>query len=293
MRDFLDIPFGYRYIGYYEQEVVKSRKDIIKVIEEHLSVDNIALSISTYKDNHPHLLFMPFDFDSDDLRKAWDDAKRLYNYFVRENYGAYLTFSGRKGFHVLVITDPKVYTRKQLRVCQRHFKNLLSLNTVDEQIFGDVRRLMRIPGTYNIKGGLCKVLAHNIGKEFDLDEIYEYEEPVNNYNVKSNGDRQFHDYPCIESLIRLDSEPRHMIRFTYVILRLDEGYSPEEILSEIETFGWQDFNEYYTMKQIQHIDGRGYVPPSCSTLRELGFCNVENCEFRRDNNNALKEVGII
>jgi len=295
MRDFIDIPFGHRFIGYWEQEIVKSRKEIIRVIEEHLSIDNIALSVSTYMNGKPYLLFMPFDFDSKgDIRKAWDDAKRLYNYFVREKIGAYLSFSGNKGFHVLVLTEPKIYTRKQLKISQRHYKKLLSLNTVDEQIFGDVRRLMRIPGTYNINGDLCRILAYNIGKELDLDEIYEDNElpteiPSRNINKQSN----YHSYPCIEKLVKIDSEPRHLIRFTYAILRLSDGWDYDKILEEIQSFGWIDFNFDYTLRQLEHIESRGYVPPSCNTLKELGFCCVENCEHKKSEGYILRKTGII
>jgi len=293
MRDLLDIPFGNRFIGFWEQEPVRNKKEIIDIIKEHLSIDNIGISISTYKDNNPYLLFLPFDFDCVNLRDAWDDAKRTFNYFVKEGYGTYITFSGRKGFHVFVPTIPKVYTRKHLRVVQNYFKNLLSLKTVDEQIFGDVRRLMRIAGTYNPNGGLCKILSEHDGKEIDLDDYYEFTDYIETYEKRNNGESQYHDYPCIESIIRNDTEPRHLIRFTYVTLRLDEGWSIDEIIDEIESFGWQDFKEGYTRRQIEHIDSRGYVPPSCETLREMGYCTVVNCPYDKNMKNKLREVGII
>jgi hypothetical protein len=289
----LDVPFGHRYVGYYEQEQVNSRQDIIKIIEEHLAVDNIAISISTYMHNEPYLLFLPFDFDADKLRDAWDDAKRLYNYLVRENYSAYLSYSGRKGFHVYILTIPKIYSRKQLRVAQNHFKNLLSLSTVDQQIFGDIRRLMRVPGTFNLNGGVCRILARNEGERLDLDEIYEdLELPIDRHS-RTNGESRFHKYPCIESIVRSDSEPRHLIRFSYVILRLDQGWSHEEILNEIKSFKWIDFDPNYTLKQINHIDGMDYSPLSCNSLRDLNFCCIENCPYKKSIDDKLREIGII
>ena len=47
-------------------------------------------------------MILPFDFDSKDLRDAWGDAKKLFNYLVDMGITCVLTFSGRKGFHVLV-----------------------------------------------------------------------------------------------------------------------------------------------------------------------------------------------
>jgi len=296
MIELTDIPFGHRFVGYWEQEQVNSKKDIVRIIEEHLGIDNIAISVCTYLNGAPYLLFIPFDFDSENLREAWDDAKRLYNYFVREGYSSYLVYSGRKGFHVYLLPEPKVYTRKQLRAIQVYFKNLLSLKTVDQQIFGDIRRLMRVPGTYNIGGGnLCRVLAKNEGKLYNLDLFCTDEKVSLGNGLKKDEDKinQYHDYPCIESIVRLDSEPRHLIRFTYVILKLDEGFSTEEILDEIGSFGWLDYNEDYTRKQIEHIESRGYVPPSCDTIREMGFCSVEDCPYLKTSDQLLKDLGIL
>jgi len=297
MRDLLDVPFGTRFVGYYgkgygNQIPVSNGKQIREIVEEHLGLDNIAISISTYKNRRPHLLFLPFDFDSDNLKDAWKDAVKLYKHVIKSGYGAYLVFSGRKGFHVLITTKPNVYTKRQVRSAQKMFKGMMNLKTLDEQIFGDVRRLMRIPWTYNIYGGLCKVIASNEGIELDLDEIYIDNITDKDIEFDFKPDRTYHDYPCIESLVRSDPEPRHLIRFTFVVLRLSEGYDIEDILDEIESFDWVDFDEDYTRKQIEHIIGRGYVPPSCNTLRDLGYCNVEDCPYTNDMKTNLEELGI-
>jgi DNA primase large subunit len=61
----------------------------------------------------------------------------------------------------------------------------------------------------------------------------------------------------------------------------------------MESFNWVDFNPDYSLKQIEHIDGRGYVPPSCNTLKELGYCDtIENCEMKKNMKEKLKDVGI-
>jgi hypothetical protein len=299
MFDVIDIPFGSRYFGYwckgYGDQIKVSTFDEIKaLIDEHLGLDNIGISISTYKDGVPFLLYLPFDFDSGDLRESWEDAKKLYNFMVDNNYKTYLIFSGRKGFHVLVSTKPKMYTKKQLRMTQRMFKDIFSLKTLDEAIFGDIRRIMRIPETFNINGSLCKILAFNDGELLDLDSIYKDEYIPSNGNGNSNGKlANYHDYPCIESMVRSDPEPRHLVRFTFVVLRLSEGYTYDDILDEIESFNWVDFDPDYTLKQIEHIDGKGYAPIGCKSLKDLGFCIVENCEQNKTVNDHLKDLGIL
>jgi len=289
MRSLIDVPFGTRFIGHWEQEPVKSEREVIEKVEEYLGIDNIGISVCTYEKGRPYLLFLPFDFDSDILRDAWRDAKELYNHMMKSGYGVYISYSGKKGFHVYVITKPKTYGRRQIRVIQNMFKNMLNLKTLDEQIFGDIRRLMRIPQTININGGVCRILSMSSGKELDLDVVYKDTEDI--VQVGEHTDSEFHDYPCIESIVRDDIEPRHLIRFTYVALRISEGWSNDEILDEIESFGWVDFKEDYTAKQIEHIRGRGYIPPSCKTLKELGYCTVEDCIYD-DTKVILDSVGI-
>ena len=297
MRDILDIPFGHRFLGYWgkgygDQVPVYNYSDIKKLIESHLGIDNLGLSISTYKEGEPYLLFLPFDFDSRNLRESWKESISLYNYIRKSGYGSYLVFSGKKGFHVYIATKPNNYTKHQIRVVQNVFRNIFEFKTLDTQIFGDVRRLMRIPDTYNLNGDLCRIIGVNEGSELDLDTIF-IDATLKKERKPRENNNHIHPYPCIEQLVREDPEPRHLVRFTYVILRLSQGWTYQDILSEIESFGWVDYDPEYTLKQIEHIDMREYVPPSCKTLKELGYCIFPDCEFNGNINEQLKDLGII
>lgn len=294
MSDLLDIPFGNRSIGFWgnsygNQILVKTREDIYNFIDEHLGIDNIGISVCTFKDHKPYLLFLPFDFDAPDLKDAWRDAVKLYNYLIERDYDVHITFSGRKGFHIFLATEPKWYNKEQIRAVQSYFKEKLGLKTLDKQIFGDIRRLMRVPYTYNIRGGLCMEIKYHDGKKLDLDLILLKRNRINRETEYEETD--YHKYPCIEKIVREDNEPRHIIRFTYVILRLAEGWSEDDIIDEIKgEFNWIDFDEHYTRSQIIQIDSRGYVPPSCKTLKELGFCD-KPCKYG-DINAGLDDIGI-
>jgi len=296
--EILNIPFGIRYIGYWGngsgyQVPISNYNDIKEFINRYLGLKDIGISISAYKNGAPYLLFLPFDFDAVNLKDSWKEAKTLFNYFSTAGYNTYLIFSGNKGFHVLVSTIPKVYSKKQIRSIQLAMKTLFNLNTLDEQIFGDVRRLMRVPYTYNLKGELCRVIAYNKGRYLDLELVTTSDIYAPYYFSEDNDSVSYHDYPCIESLVRSDIEPRHIVRFTFVILRISEGYTDDEIIDEIESFGWVDFDEEYTRRQIEHIRSRKYAPPSCKTLKELGYCIVKNCEYDPDTTvENLKKVGL-
>ena len=195
---------------------------------------------------------------------------------------------------------PNLYTKNQLLYLQILFKDILNLPTMDTQIMGDFRRLMRIPGTYHIKTGrLCKTLASNEGKLFDID-MFTHALPLTKYRsisyVKDGNSITVRDYPCINRFIR-DADywhkyhPRHqfepepMIRIAWVIRQLDKGKTLEEIQEEIEKIGWDDYKEDKTRYYLEYIKKKNYIHPSCKTLRTLGYCFKEcpyNMEWKPD-----------
>jgi len=296
IRDYMDLISkylnGYRYFCHWysgktlygNQIKVYNREDVVRLIEKYNGIENCGISISTFVDGMPKLLYLPFDFDSTDLRKSFEDAKKLYNTVVDYGYNASFHFSGGKGFHVLIPVVPKFYTKDQLGRTQQFFKNILNLHTTDTQIFRDIRRIIRIPGTYHMNGNLCDIYLNNEdGELLDIDELsppqYNKFDPTDfkSYNGHSH---LYHPYPCIEERI-VDEEPRQIIRFSWVIEKLHEGLSEEEIIKEIETFGWVDYNQDTTLYQIRHIRDNGYVHPNCDTFKALGLCKA-NCPYNRE-----------
>lgn len=308
--DVLDVPFGERFVGYWgpgygNQIPVKTDKEINDFVSEHLGLDNIGISISTFKNGVPYLLFLPFDFDSTKLIEAWRDAVLLYNKFVEKDYSASLTFSGKKGFHVFLEVKPKVYPKRFIRFIQQTFKDLYTLKTMDERIFGDSRRLMRIPGTYHMGGKLCKLLCMNEGKVCDLENLLGFSntDVVIETSDVSCDVKDIHSYPCIEQIIkdseywkknhpRKSFEPAQPIRYTWVASRLAKGDTEDEIVGEAKSFGWYDWDESITRYQIRHIAGGNYLPYSCKSLREMGFCIIEDCPYKNGDKRLLKELGI-
>jgi len=313
MIELVNVPFGVRYVGYWGEGIgnqipVRTFEEVKLIIKEHLAQDNIGISMCTYKDGIPYLLFLPFDFDSEgNIKDAWKDAKKLYNILVDKGYAICLTYSGRKGFHIFIKTKPQLYPKKLIKAVQIYFKEMYNLNTLDEQIFGDIRRLMRIPHTYNMKGDLCRVLTEDKGKELDLNDLIDVNNLYKNGNIEYdtyNEDYELRDYPCIERLIkdkkywakhhpRGGFEPAQVIRYNWAIIRLLQGKNIDEILEEAEELGWDDYDEEKTRYQIEHIAGNyGYIPHSCKTLKDLGYCIVNSCKYRKLDECFLKEMGI-
>ncbi len=307
MSNLLSIPKGTtRYIGvlnthYGNQFSVKNKKEMIDIIDEYLGLANISISMCYFKDSTPYLLYLPLDFDSVNLEDSWRDAVKLYNHLLKCGYDIQMTFSGRRGFHIFLGVKPKNYSRQRIRAIQKYFKEKLNLTTLDKNIFGDIRRLMRIPHTWNINGGrLCRILYKEEGELVDLDDII-LPEVIKEYKTTYKT-REFHKYPCVERLIKDKDywhkhhpdgkyEPAQKIRFTWCVLRLAEGKTEEEIVEEAKSFGWDDWDADYTRRQIEQIDLNEYVPPSCKTLQSLDYCG-EYCKYNTNIDTMLKSINI-
>lgn len=318
---------GYRYFGYWSspakygnQFKVANRNDVIKLVSEYNGIMNCGISICEYIDDVPYLLYLPFDFDSESLDKSWEDASTFYNYMIEDGYQITINFSGYKGFHCLIPVEHNLYSKKQIKNVQRYFKELLNLSTCDPAIFGDIRRLIRIPGTVHCgkfkrikgkgwirvgEGSYCETISHNIGNKLNLNELdtpeypeYEFEE--SNGNGHSRNSNLW--YPCIDEVMN-EREPPQLIRYSYVAYRLLNGELPEDIINDLEDkhsegklYEWDDWNLDYTSNQVNHIASKGdYQPLSCKSLQTLGYCknqcklDINNWLKRRNVNDTTKE----
>jgi len=307
MLKLLHIPKGmYRNIGIFEQFPVYNKEDIYKVIEKHNGFRHIGISMCAYLNGEQHLLYLPFDFDDEnDLTNPWYDAKNLFNKCVDEGYESYLSYSGRRGFHIYIETEPKIYTHNQISKSQSYFIDELNLKTFDYKIHGDISRLMRIPWTLNLNGGMCRILAYNKGKKLDLDTIH-YERKIESerHSDGDYGDKEFYR-PCVDWLISGKSrdwwmkrrgkyEPEEPVRLTWASMRLWRGDSIEEIIEEAKSYNWIDEDVDYIRKKLEYLDSREYTPMGCSKLKANGYCVSEvYCRYRNNIEQDMKDVGIL
>ncbi len=287
IEDFLG---GNRYFGIWSsskrmggQFKVYSKNDVIEYLHEYGGLINCGISITTFVRGMPKLLFLPFDFDSDNEKESFDDAYKLYTFIKDAGYNVMMNRSGGKGYHVLIQTEPKTYSKQQLRSIQELFKRILNLETSDTQIISDIRRLIRIPGTYHVNGQLCEtILSHSIGKKLDIsefasptDSIYIPEDfEIHDQNYTSH---IYHEYPCIKELIK-GEEPRQFVRFCWVIEQDHERKTEEEMIEFAREY-WVDYDPTYSLYQIRFISNGKYSHPSCDTIESLGFCKGKSCPY--------------
>ena len=111
-----------------------------------------------------------------------------------------------------------------------------------------------------------------------------------NSNTTKYNSKGFHTYPCIEKIIREDPEPRELVRLSYVAIRLDKDWSEDEIIDEMESFSWVDYDEELSRKKINYINDGNYYPLSCKSMKDLGWCPGV-CEFG-DMKTLLNKIGV-
>jgi len=303
---------GSRFFGawsspqrYGRQYQVETREEVLDYIHQYECIYNCGISTCTFINHIPHLLYLPFDFDSKDLKASWDDAMKLYNFMVDSNYDVTIHYSGYRGFHVLVSVVPSPYSKPQIRALQKFFKRVFNLETCDKQIFGDIRRLIRIPETLHCgkftkedgkweregEGGFAYHIKSTEGELLDINDVIEENDIDLDYTYILNeyeGRKPIHPYPCVEKYMN-NEEPPQIIRYSYVAYLSKMGKSPEEIFyllkekhySEGE-YPWLDWDDEITMNQINHITGNSsYNPLRCNTLQDMGYC-YEDCIYNLD-----------
>ena len=291
----------HRRVGTWNQFPVYSEEEIINVIKMHLGFRNIGISVCAYRENEQILLFLPFDFDSDNIYEPWDDADKLFECLVDMDVTCRVNFSGKKGFHVIAETEPKPYPTKQIWATQQFFRDVLGLETMDEKVH-DISRLIRIPWTYNIKGTWCRTIAGHDGHPLDLDDLPVEFESYERHETYEYGNVEY-KRPCVEWLInnkeywmkkRGKYEPTEEIRLTWAAIRLWRGDSIDEIIEEAKTYGWNDFDEDIIQKKLEYLDSREWNPHSCDSLKALGYCTDKvYCKKRNNIHESMRELGII
>lgn len=98
-----------------------------------------------------------FDFDHDTKpENAFADVQRLSQYLQEINVAHWVQYSGSKGYHLFIVHKPTRFRfnhrdgssealKTLVNQTQRHLKQSLGLNTLDEQTTGDPKRLCRFP----------------------------------------------------------------------------------------------------------------------------------------------------
>ncbi len=291
--------------------------DIKKFIDENNGERMCAISICAYRGDEKILLYVPFDFDDKDRSLAFYDAVKLTDYCRIMGWQFIMVDTTHKGYHVWIPCREKTYEKDVLRNFQIYLKDKLDLKTVDEQLFGDVRRLLRIPMTYHEKTHrLCGyVRMEDRGVLPDLNDFMKTERCYySNYNknIEINTGEDTNAWkmqeqikpsklsdklrksivpaksikPCLEKYIRVEN-PTAWIRAMMTAHLYRRGWDKEKIFNFYKSLNWIDWNETVTNYHLNFITTSGkngcYEEPSCETIIKHGYCLGGECEYYNKN----------
>jgi len=150
--------------------------------------DNLGLYTSVWRydskdvETAKRLGSLYFDFDSDPIEEAQEDALKLVNYlleYIPKN-GIRVYFTGAKGFHVEVeaVTagiTPSNSLPNLFRYIAGELQKELDLKTLDFSVY-DQRRMWRLPGSKHQKTGLYKTEIAPEELSFPIERIKELAE---------------------------------------------------------------------------------------------------------------------
>ena len=261
-----------------------------------------------------------FDFDcKEDLGRAWKDAKTFAE-AVATYYKAkpFITFSGHKGYHVYVFLERTVYfqlwhtefIKEVYEKLQRKVLKGLNLETLDQAIVGDIKRLARVPFSVHEKTGKQCVPVDLEGKNIQVKSlepfrkqgldtklievvcreiVYEKKwaeiraERKRTWKPSKNGAIR----PCIEASLSLPlhTGSGHKMRIAIATEYLHKGASVDQVVELFRPqvdFGDGNKTRYY----VVDIAKKGYKPFKCETIRGLGFCLGDSCPLYKKGEGA-------
>ncbi len=258
-----------------------------------------------------------FDFDAKEderLKDVFEVVREFVVELLRKWKIEFVwCFSGRRGFHIHILLKPTTLKPPLARFVVREVQKDLAggFDFVDSHLIGNIRGLIRVPNTFNHRGGFFCTSLPEEAIDWRIDEIFKYAK--RQQRVKVLGERrksildfvggevrkyveercegaypEFHvelnenvvpppsvlkDFlrPCIFKHIQSEN-PEHYIRFAFVAELLYAGFTVKEIEAIIRSFGWRDYDEEVTRYQVEHITRGKYKPPSCAKLSKYVNC---------------------
>jgi len=245
----------------YQTFVLKSFSELVREIEKKPRVS--YLSNYLIKEDGIKLLYLFWDWDTKEV-----DIPSLIDRLKQLKIASLITET-KRGFHLYVFLDEE--SRIPTPSEKRLIAEMLQLEyNLDKQFRRRVFTLARVPGSYQEEFVVRPIFAQN--GRFLKFEGEEYDEDYGKPSPR----------PICPGIIEdiLSPNPTHFGRFAFVAFLAAQGRSEEDIMEIFRNLRPIDFNERMTEYQIRHIIENGYYPPSCMTLRDLGYCR-DNCIFRK------------
>lgn len=226
----------------------KARKRMVRSFNELsrlLMINNGIYDIYTrlYVNNTINKLF--FDIDAEDIRDAYSDAVELCKVLERENLLYIPVFSGKKGFHIYVVSQVFKYTNDELPLAkhvvasiQKYFIDEARLKHVDKHFIGSLTHLARIPNTRRDNQRYSIYLLQKFWMKYELPEIIEMSYTQKCYSIENYVGEKLNLYEYVASSFYDD------------IVDDDNGINSETTLPEIRLHDRSRNDIYVLLKEI-------------------------------------------
>jgi len=273
---------------------IRTAKELSRLIDDNNGIKPCFLSVSHYKGNKPYLEFIPFDFDGK-IERVLKDTNNLEKLLYNNNIPYQIKFSGRKGTHCVIPLEfdsnhPQFVTPQMMSDIQMHCVNKCKLETFDYHLRGNLNALLRIPQTvHEVSNKPSVILRENDGC-ITVDELCQRLKVKKFTYVFTNNfvsNEKVHPYPCLEYFIKVPN-PLNYCRVAFAIYRFKQEKLVSEVLDELSTLEWIDWDRYKTTYHLEKICNRipSYSMPTCDTLDKYGLCF--GCQY--DDRRILKKI---
>lgn len=159
--------------------------DFESYLRTYIQYNDIYITVYTFKNilvkETAKIDKVFFDFDGHDkynLVDALNDVIKLHEKLLSDNILHTINFSGG-GFHLFIFCNviPLLNPSNTIYNVFEYYKNSLNLKTLDIKIRGDLRRIFRVPNTYNFgRKKLCVNINDDIILYNGIESIYKYAE---------------------------------------------------------------------------------------------------------------------
>ena len=156
-----------RWFGFPLQHYIRSKASLLNILETVNGTNPCFISVLVFPEPSKYIFDrLVFDLDSKrGLKEPYKDASKLKDFCTKLNLPCTIIFSGRKGFHFYIHLKPSSVSPVRLEAAHEGLTENLDLKTADRHLFGDLRRVMRMPTTVYIdsegkkNGRYCRYLT--------------------------------------------------------------------------------------------------------------------------------------
>lgn len=299
---------GPRSLGTPEQRLIYDHDELSPWFEQ--SGRPVFLSVNPYtlegRVRCIERLFFDFD-DKARLSRAWEDASRFSMNLKRfYDIESLLVYSGKKGYHVYVyLQEPTGHNlpEDRLKELYRRLQEMLlgrsDYPTFDRQVFGDVKRIARVPYSLHqdtkqratpvnrdhaevllLPGFTSGLRRFGVSPQF-VELALRIRQPPKRAQTEKRKSGPGQLRPCMRTLLEARSvhDPEHKLKVCLVAELSAEGKTRDQIIDVFR--GMEGFSESKTVEQVDHALRRGYRPFRCKTIKDLGGCLGSSCRIYR------------